>query len=344
MTTQNEKARSMSGKRWRLLGGLLAGVLVIGLGYTRTGRRCCAITSSTDDAYVERQRRADHAADLGHRRRHRRRRYAVRARPARRWCSSTRPTPKSRSTQAEAQLARTVRDVRNLFATSAQLQAAVQRAPDRISSAAQAILRAAQRLGSFRGGVRRGAAARARRSQGAQAALLAAQQQLAANRARVDSTTLENHPQVRDAAAQCAMPTSRYARTELPAPVAGFVARRNVQLGQRVRPGRALMAVVPLDQVWVDANFKEPQLADMRVGQPVTLTADLYGGSRLPRQGGGPRRRHRRGVLAAAGAERDRQLDQDRAARAGTHCARSARARRAPAADRSVDEGRRRHA
>jgi membrane fusion protein (multidrug efflux system) len=59
--------------------------------------------------------------------------------------------------------------------------------------------------------------------------------------------------------------------------VAGFVARRNVQLGQRVGPGAPLMAVVPLDQVWVDANFKEPQLARMRVGQPVSLTADLYG-------------------------------------------------------------------
>jgi len=67
------------------------------------------------------------------------------------------------------------------------------------------------------------------------------------------------------------------ARTELPAPVAGFVARRNVQLGQRVSPGSALMAVVPLNQVWVDANFKEPQLERMRVGQPVRLTADLYG-------------------------------------------------------------------
>jgi membrane fusion protein (multidrug efflux system) len=70
-----------------------------------------------------------------------------------------------------------------------------------------------------------------------------------------------------------------YARTVLPAPVSGFVARRNVQLGQRVSPGAPLMAVVPLDQVWVDANFKEPQLAGMRVGQPVTLTADLYGNS-----------------------------------------------------------------
>ncbi|HLY52739.1 MAG TPA: HlyD family efflux transporter periplasmic adaptor subunit, partial [Steroidobacteraceae bacterium] len=68
-----------------------------------------------------------------------------------------------------------------------------------------------------------------------------------------------------------------WARTDLPAPVSGYIARRNVQLGQRVAPGTALMAVVPLDQVWVDANFKEPQLKRMRVGQPVTLSADLYG-------------------------------------------------------------------
>ena len=106
---------------------------------------------------------------------------------------------------------------------------------------------------------------------------MAAQQQLAANRARVDNTTLENHPQVRDAAAAVRNAYLTLSRTELPAPVSGFVARRNVQLGQRVGPGSALMAVVPLDEVWVDANFKEPQMAHMRVGQPVTLTADLYG-------------------------------------------------------------------
>ena len=79
----------------------------------------------------------------------------------------------------------------------------------------------------------------------------------------------------------------------------------------------------------------------MRVGQPVKLTADLYGNEDpLSRHGGRLRRGHRLGVLVAAGAERDRQLDQDRAARAGTHCARSARARGEPAADRSVHEGR----
>jgi membrane fusion protein (multidrug efflux system) len=106
---------------------------------------------------------------------------------------------------------------------------------------------------------------------------MSAKQQLNANQARVDGTTLENHPDVRNASAVVRNAYLTYSRTTLPAPVSGFVARRAVQLGQRVGPGAPLMSVVPLDQVWVDANFKEPQLANMRVGQPVTLTADLYG-------------------------------------------------------------------
>ena len=68
-----------------------------------------------------------------------------------------------------------------------------------------------------------------------------------------------------------------YVRAVLPAPVSGYVAKRTVQVGQRVAPGAPLMAIVPLDQVWVDANFKEVQLRDMRIGQPVTLIADAYG-------------------------------------------------------------------
>ena len=66
-------------------------------------------------------------------------------------------------------------------------------------------------------------------------------------------------------------------RTALPAPVDGYVAKRTVQLGQRVAAGTTLMTVVPLNQVWVDANFKENQLRNLRLGQPATLTADLYG-------------------------------------------------------------------
>ena len=66
-------------------------------------------------------------------------------------------------------------------------------------------------------------------------------------------------------------------RTQIKAPLEGQIAKRNVQLGQKVATGSALMAVVPLSQVWVDANFKESQLANIRVGQPVIMTADVYG-------------------------------------------------------------------
>ena len=111
----------------------------------------------------------------------------------------------------------------------------------------------------------------------AKAAVVAAEQELAANRARIDRTTVDNHPEVRNAAANLRNAYLTYSRTVLPAPVSGFVAKRAVQLGQRVSPGAPLMAIVPLQDVWVDANFKEPQLAAIRVGQPVTLTADLYG-------------------------------------------------------------------
>jgi membrane fusion protein (multidrug efflux system) len=180
--------------------------------------------------------------------------------------------------EAEAQLAKTVREVRNLFATTEQLQAAVDVRQSDLAAARNDLGRREQ-LGKS-GAVSGEELQHARDAvRAAQSSLQAAQQQLIANRARIDHTTLEDHPEVRNAAAVVRNAYLNYARTDLPAPVSGFVARRNVQLGQRVGPGAALMAVVPLDEVWVDANFKEPQMAGMRPGQPVTLTADLYGNS-----------------------------------------------------------------
>ncbi|RKT27191.1 membrane fusion protein (multidrug efflux system) [Paraburkholderia sp. RAU2J] len=111
----------------------------------------------------------------------------------------------------------------------------------------------------------------------AQAALDAARQQAEANHALTDRTSIEQHPNVQAAATKVRDAYLNYARNTLPAPVTGYVARRSVQVGQRVAPGTPLMAIVPLDGVWVDANFKEGQLKHMRIGQPVTLTADVYG-------------------------------------------------------------------
>jgi membrane fusion protein, multidrug efflux system len=179
--------------------------------------------------------------------------------------------------QAEAQLARTVREVRSLFATSSQLQAAVELRQTEVDRATGDLARR-ERLAAS-GGVSGEELQHARAGLNtAQAALLVAQENLQVNRARIDRTMVENHPDVQNAAAKVREAYLMYARTVLPAPVSGFVAKRAVQLGQRVGPGAPLMAIVPLEQVWIDANFKEPQLAAMRVGQPVKLVADIYGG------------------------------------------------------------------
>src|SRR6202045_1622060 len=144
--------------------------------------------------------------------------------------------------QAEAQLAKTVREVRNLFATTAQLQASVEVRQTDLVTAQNDLARRAQ-LGKS-GAVSGEELQHARDTfKAAQSALSAAQQQLVANRARVDHTTLEDHPDVRNAAATVRNAYLNYARTVLPAPVSGYVARRNVQLGQRVGPGAMLMAV-----------------------------------------------------------------------------------------------------
>jgi membrane fusion protein (multidrug efflux system) len=178
--------------------------------------------------------------------------------------------------QADAQLAKTVRDVRNLFATSAQLRANVDARRSDFAKASDDLARRERLAGS--GAVSKEEVQHARdAAKSANADLVAAQEGLGAQRARIDRTTIEGHPDVRSAAARVHDAYLAYARTTLPAPVSGFVAKRAVQLGQRVSPGAALMAVVPLDQVWVDANFKERQLEGMRVGQPVKLTADIYG-------------------------------------------------------------------
>ncbi|MGA7710890.1 MAG: HlyD family efflux transporter periplasmic adaptor subunit [Rhizomicrobium sp.] len=96
--------------------------------------------------------------------------------------------------------------------------------------------------------------------------------------ASVQGTSVANNPDVLAAMARLRQASIVLAHMRLYAPVGGVVAQRSVQLGQQIAPGTPLMAVVPLDSVWIDANFKEAQLRNMRVGQPVTVTADLYGG------------------------------------------------------------------
>ncbi|WP_311970985.1 efflux RND transporter periplasmic adaptor subunit [Pseudomonas baltica] len=111
----------------------------------------------------------------------------------------------------------------------------------------------------------------------AQSALNNALQQLASTSALVDATVISDHPDVQVAAAQLRDAYLANARTTLIAPVTGYVAKRTVQLGQRIQPGTATMAVIPLNQLWIDANFKETQLRNMRIGQTVEIESDIYG-------------------------------------------------------------------
>jgi membrane fusion protein (multidrug efflux system) len=194
--------------------------------------------------------------------------------------------------QAEALLAQAVRQVRVSFANNGTLaaQVAVRQTDVSVAQAnvakAQDALRRRQELAGT-GAV---GAEELRQSQiavqaaqatltTAQAGVKAAQEQLAASEALTAGTVIANNPSVKLAAAKVREAYLAYERTTIPAPVGGVVARRTVQLGQRVAPGQPLMWVVPLNDVWIDANLKETQLRDVRIGQKATVTADTYGGS-----------------------------------------------------------------
>jgi membrane fusion protein (multidrug efflux system) len=178
---------------------------------------------------------------------------------------------------AEANLARAVRQVRALFAQSAQLNAQIAERETTLKRWQDDYKRRADLTRD--GAVSHEELAHVKDTiSEAQANLASAREQLNANGAQIDGTTIADHPQVLAAAAAVRDAALALQRTHVTAPIAGVVARRAVQVGQRVAAGTPLMSVVPLQDVWVDANFKEVQLKNMRVGQPVTLHADVYGG------------------------------------------------------------------
>jgi membrane fusion protein (multidrug efflux system) len=113
----------------------------------------------------------------------------------------------------------------------------------------------------------------------ARAALTQAIRQAAASHAMVDGTAVEDNPQVVQAKAAYRDAWIAAQRNAVVAPVTGYVAERSVQLGQHIQAGQALMTVIPLNSLWVDANFKEVQLRHLRIGQPAQVRSDLYGGA-----------------------------------------------------------------
>jgi membrane fusion protein, multidrug efflux system len=177
---------------------------------------------------------------------------------------------------AEAKLARTVRQVRGLYSNVDSLKAQLATRQAELQKARQDYNR--RRILADSGAIAAEEVSHARDDLSvAEAALNSARQQLNTSTALVDDTVVSSHPEVMAAAADLRQAYLDHARTTLVAPVTGYVAKRTVQLGQRLQPGTATMAVIPLDEVWIDANFKETQLRDMRIGQPVEISADLYG-------------------------------------------------------------------
>ena len=178
--------------------------------------------------------------------------------------------------EAKANLALTVRRVRGLYSNVNGQQALVAARQTAVDKAKADYDR---RVGLARSGAISAEELSHARDEltAAQSALIAAQQQYQTSKVLVDDTVVASHPDVQAAAAQLRSAYLDDLRTTIVAPVTGYVAMRSVQLGQRIAPGAPLMAVVPLHQIWVDANFKETQLTDMRIGQPVTITSDVYG-------------------------------------------------------------------
>jgi membrane fusion protein (multidrug efflux system) len=179
--------------------------------------------------------------------------------------------------QAEARLGTTVRQLRERYSNVDQLQAVVDQRRVTLKTAQEDLARRAPLAAD--NVVSGEDVAHARRAvDDARAALEVAEKQLAAGRVVVAGVSVQDNPSVQAAKADYLAAWLAARRNAIVAPVSGYVAKRSVQVGSRIAPGAPLLSIVPLNQLWVDANFKESELRDIRVGQPVTLAADVYGG------------------------------------------------------------------
>ncbi|MEA1083789.1 MAG: HlyD family efflux transporter periplasmic adaptor subunit [Sphingomonas sp.] len=177
---------------------------------------------------------------------------------------------------AEAELARAVRSTRADISKVSESGAAVVQAQAQLSAATADY---ARRQGAAAQGAISGEelAHAADAVKVARANLNLAQSQQAQSRSTVQGTNTSTNPAVLAAVAAYRRAAITRSHMHIVAPIDGVVAQRTVQIGQQVAAGTPLMAVVPLAKVWVDANFRETQLKDLRIGQPATVTADMYG-------------------------------------------------------------------
>ena len=178
--------------------------------------------------------------------------------------------------QAEARLASVVRQQRERYSNVDQFDAMVAQRTVELKAAQDDLARRLPLAADHT--VSGEDIAHARRAlDNARAALTVAQKQLGAARAGVSGVALAQHPYVQAAKADYIVAWLASRRNAIVAPVTGYIAKRSVQVGSRITPGAPLLTIVPLDQLWVEANFKESELRDIRVGQPATVEADMYG-------------------------------------------------------------------
>lgn len=178
--------------------------------------------------------------------------------------------------QAEARLAAAVRHVHMLRQQEAQQQAVVAERQVMLDQSHADYLRSQN--------LRAAKTISEQELQHSQTAWQSARQQLVqaerlsqALQVELGDTDIRGHPEVVQAVADLRAAWLAFRRTTIVAPMDGYVANRHVQIGEQIAPGAPLLAVVPLEQVWVEANFKETELGHVRIGQPVTITSDFYG-------------------------------------------------------------------
>jgi membrane fusion protein (multidrug efflux system) len=177
---------------------------------------------------------------------------------------------------AEANLARAARAVQGTFASADSYSAQLKQAEVVLAQAQSDYQRRQAALAGAVSGEELGHARDAVAA--AEAAVNSARGGLAQAQSGIAGMDVAHNPDVLSAEAQLRAAAIALGHMKIVAPVDGVIAQRTVQVGQRVNAGAPLMAVVPLSNVWVDANFKEVQLARMRIGQPVKITTDIYGG------------------------------------------------------------------
>lgn len=176
--------------------------------------------------------------------------------------------------KATNNLIQVVRKINEMFIADDQYNARIQEA----KIAYQQSLTDYQRLSRLAGAISREDLQHAKNAlDSSKAALDVAVQAFRGNRALIQETALEKQPEVVIAAESMREAWVALQRTRVLSPVTGYVAQRNVQVGETIGSGQALMSIIPTEQVWIDANFKETQLKGVAIGQKVSVVTDFYG-------------------------------------------------------------------